>query len=539
MFSTNGTTMPTHGADLMRWTRDHSPWMKPGDPMPSQGRKAGLRLGDWVSPLDVERWGQIVGLDGDMVKVRFAGGDIADFTAKALRTSRVGIAEPFPMISSAEFNETDYPVSYLVENTLVAGEPMIIGGPSKCMKTSVMIDFALSLGTGTYFMNKFAVPKSVNVGVFSAESGAAAIKALAKRICFAKSRTLAMAKVWWFFKAPKLGLAEDLDALVATIRKLSLEVVVVDPLYLSLLAGVENVSASNVYEMGVLFSKLTEAIRTTSATPVLVHHFKKSNRQNGYPPPELDSLTMSGVVEFMRQWILIDRRAAYEPGSGRHDLWMATGGSNGHGGLFALDIDEGTFAEGRRWDVSIQKASEAQAERDKDRESAKDAMSEERRKKVLEALAGFPDGESKKVLRLAAGLNPDNFDAAIYPLIREGVVEVIELKKRNGSCDGYKLKPENPSESADQDHRDQRDQNDNWSGSPGMVNGTRTTLPYREWSRSCSLSGADGGETEETSEKVGPIQTSHEINPLDGENNPYSDEGKPAKRKRSKKGKAG
>lgn len=52
-------------------------------------------------------------------------------------------------LGSAAFSKKQFVHDWLVQSVLVAGQPAVIGGPKKCMKSSVACDLAISLGTGT------------------------------------------------------------------------------------------------------------------------------------------------------------------------------------------------------------------------------------------------------------------------------------------------------------------------------------------------------------------------------------------------------
>ena len=271
----------------------------------------------------------------------------------------------FSAISSAMFMAMDYKPTWLLKRLLVKGQPCILGGPKKVLKTTTIIDLALSLGSATPFLGEFTTYKKSRTVVISGESGPHTIQETALRIAKDKDIDLAAADVFWDFRLPQMANDLELAELGRGLRDCGAEVVIVDPLYLALLAGQHEhgepgKQASNLYDMGPLLLKVSETCLSAGVTPILAHHAKKS-RPNLYDPLDLDDLSFSGVAEFARQWLLLSRREAYDPGSGIHRLWFSAGGSIGHGGLWALDIDEGQLNDdfsGRKWDVNVQAASE-------------------------------------------------------------------------------------------------------------------------------------------------------------------------------------
>src|SRR3974390_3509885 len=62
---------------------------------------------------------------------------------------------------------------WLVDNVLVEGQPAVIGGPKKTLKTTCALDLAISLATGTPFLGHFRVAQPVRVAVLSGENGTA------------------------------------------------------------------------------------------------------------------------------------------------------------------------------------------------------------------------------------------------------------------------------------------------------------------------------------------------------------------------------
>src|SRR5688500_7162912 len=89
-------------------------------------------------------------------------------------------------MTSAQFADAEYSREWLVRSVLLTGQPAVIGGPKKCLKTSLAIDMAISLGSGTKFLGRFKVPEAVRVAVISGESGGAVLQETAGRIAQAK-----------------------------------------------------------------------------------------------------------------------------------------------------------------------------------------------------------------------------------------------------------------------------------------------------------------------------------------------------------------
>jgi hypothetical protein len=234
----------------------------------------------------------------------------------------------------------------------------------------------------------------------------------------------------------------DMRRLRATLRKYQPEVMVFDPAYRTLPGD----RAENMFVMGNLLAEMSDTCRSEGATPLLLHHTKSRPRTFEFTPTTIEDLAWAGFSQFFRQWILISRTAEYSTGSGVHELRFDVGGSARHSWSAAVTIDEGPFRE-PRWYVTVQGIEESQeaqraaAARRKEQNKARtDADKIERdRKKLIEAAAKFPDGETISRLRDCSGLKTDQARVALAQALQAKELVACRIKKSNKTHDAYKL----------------------------------------------------------------------------------------------------
>ncbi len=354
----------------------------------------------------------------------------------------------FNAITSPELDAGQYELEYLINGILVRGQPGVIAGPKKTLKTNISIDLALSLAEATKFLGRFDVKLNARVGVMSGESGAATIQETARRVAKAKQLELRNCDgAVWCFDVPQLGQHDHIEALGNLIADHNLDVLILDPTYLMML-GIGN-DASNLFVVGGLLKSLGELAQRTGCTPLLCHHLRKGVSEP-YEPAELENIAWAGFQEFVRQWILLNRRVRYDPQrGGHHELWMSVGGSAGHSGLWGINVEEGVRDDlgGRRWDVEVIDAAQAYQQRDdtvdleseEKQERRKQSKFERNRVRILEILTSNPDGDSLRSISAEAGLRDSTTKTILEDLIAEGCVQRCDCTKGKSKFHGFRL----------------------------------------------------------------------------------------------------
>jgi hypothetical protein len=368
------------------------------------------------------------------------------------------------VLGAREFAATEFKMEWRIRRVLVADQPCVVAAPKKGMKTTVMADMAVSAASGTHFLGAFEVALPVPVLLLSGESGGFVLKDTIRRVCRSKGINLEDLEGNLFvgFELPQLSIEEQVDVLAELIREHGIKIVIVDPLYLCLLSGGHRrLDPSNLFDMGPLLQGIAKKSLEAGATPVLVHHFRK-NLVDPHELPEMDSMAYAGIQEFARQWILLGRREKFVPGTSLHKLWLTVGGSAGHSGEWAVDVDEGIMGDdfqGREWGVSVRPASEARVEateqskskkveKEKEKETSKEQQEREAMGRALDRFRQAPDHRlSTNALQMATGWNPAKVKRILFLLVEHNHTRPTSYTVQIGngaskSVNGFELIPD-------------------------------------------------------------------------------------------------
>jgi hypothetical protein len=353
----------------------------------------------------------------------------------------------FPVLSTRNLIDTAIEPEYLIPGALVKGQHGFLGGHFKTLKTSAAADLAIAGASGGMWLGYFKVPRPFRVAFMSAESGANVLAETTTRIAEAAGidPRRDLENLFWCDRVPKLLNAVHVKELERLIELLQLELLLIDPLYLSL-TGVGN-DASNVFSMGDALGPIGEIGQRTGCTCILLHHTSKgANRQRGFAPANLDDLAFSGVAEFARQWLLLSRRSEYVPGTGRHELWLVAGGSAGHSGQWALDVDEGEYSPGvpRVWRTKVNTSNDAQDQARAAIEAAKQRKADEEleadKKTVLQAILRTPGQRgTARDIHGRCNRNWNAFQRALMACVDKGDVRPCDIVKGKRTFPGYEI----------------------------------------------------------------------------------------------------
>lgn len=359
----------------------------------------------------------------------------------------VGLPQGFQgrFVELTGFLATEIRPQWLVKQLAVRDQVGVLGGSKKTLKTSLLVDFAVSVATGTPFLShpRFAVPEPLKVALISGESGPAAIQNQFHRVANARGAKFEADRVFLGFDLPRLSNTRDLRLLTDVLKQHQVQVAILDPLYLSLLSGNTDANPANVFAMGPLLLEASRSCLRAGATPLFCHHSTKGSyaaKSRTGDPLDLEDLAFSGVAEVARQWLIVSHREPFNAETGESKLWLRVGGSAGHSGLYALDIDEGTIDDdfkGRRWQVKVESASkaiEASAKAKEDqKQQAKRRQDLEDMKKIETALAEITVGKTVPEIGDLAGFGKDKTRRLLAQLLRESRIVCTRVSRPFGS----------------------------------------------------------------------------------------------------------
>ena len=319
---------------------------------------------------------------------------------------------------------------WLVNDMFSIGQPVVFGAPKKNLKTTLLVDLAVSLATGTPWMGTFEVPKPRRVLLITGESSERSTAQRTKKSTTKRGLTGHQIGDMLRIEAaefPKLPRIEDCEQVRRTVAEHGIEVVILDPLYMGMTG---DINSGNIFEMGDALKRFKDACQP--ADLILSHHIKKTAIVREGVAPDLDDLSGSGVPEFAGSFFLMGRLSPYQH-DGIHDLSASFGGREEQSGTFRLKFNEKTWTAEKLSLEGFHAEKKAKAEEFKMLSFVP---------QITEALQGCPEGVSLSSLAQQCGTKKDRtpFSRSIRYLVEiQEIEEVPGFVSGKRPCKGYRL----------------------------------------------------------------------------------------------------
>lgn len=324
------------------------------------------------------------------------------------------------IMSAAELAAADIRVEWLIDQTFVRDQPMVVAGPEKSLKTGTLQDAAISLCTGVLFLETFQVTRKCKVLFMSGESGDAAIKNTFERIC--KNKGIALKDVDGLFYTSDIPSIEDSSQLAVfedVLKTYRPDVCMVDPFYFC----IDGKDAGSLFVQGAKLAALNNICKKYGVTLVICHHFNNGDKNNKFRKPTLQDISWAGFKQFARQWWLLGRRKEFQEGSGVHELHFVVGGSAGHSYHRELEIREGNLDVGRIWLPFVFPLGSS-------KKSEHGKLVQDFKSKILEAFEEFPDcTETENGIRDYLKARKPEFNEAFDELVAESQLVATTMQK--------------------------------------------------------------------------------------------------------------
>lgn len=320
-------------------------------------------------------------------------------------------------------------IDWLVEGVFSSDQPTVFGARKKTMKTTFLMDLAVSLAVESDWLGMFRVPQRRRVLFITGETNNRAAARRFRKACGCRGIGPVEIADWLRIEAvefPKLPRLEDCIEVQNAIREFGIEVVILDPLYRGLTG---DVNSANLFEMGDALGQFMDYCRPASL--IVSHHVRKGATRRGSNVLDLDDLSGAGLAEFAGNYFLMDRLVPYEF-DGQHDLSVAYGGRDEQAESFGLTFNEET------WDVEKRSLASYYEEKASVKADARIADMQTRIRDFLKTLPEASEAKIASACRTAAGRPV--FQDALAELIKRGEAEQISnFRSGNRKCKGVRL----------------------------------------------------------------------------------------------------
>ncbi|MCC9604900.1 AAA family ATPase [Blastopirellula sp. JC732] len=320
------------------------------------------------------------------------------------------------------------PPQWLLSGLLRQRQAAVILGPSRCLKTSLAVDLCAALASGGQFLGQFSAERAFQVGFVGGEETQDVVANSARRSSAAADvDPPSLDRIVWAFNLISPGEPVNLRRLSDWIERHQLEVVLIDAADLT--------SASTPKAETAQLRSLVRCCLAAGATPIVCARTRKELRPRTMDTSDLASAPCGAVA---RQWLLVNRREAFTPGTDRQRLWLTHGNDAGQSGLWGVDIEEGADQVTLRDRASVEQESA---------ELAAASLEEHLKRKVRAVLKRIKPADATKLrIREWSGMSGAKFRIAWDGLIDGGEITFITPADPNRQSSESRYRLIDPSE---------------------------------------------------------------------------------------------
>lgn len=240
----------------------------------------------------------------------------------------------------------DEPVDWIVEGCFASGANTVLGGPSKCLKTSLSIDLLDAIANGRPFLGRFKVPRPRRVLMFSMESTRRQVSRIKRRIreAYSQYEQGDPRNSHTFYKTVRVDDRKHRDFIAKAIDTFKAEVVLFDAAY----RCVPEDATSSINRFSEIMQPIEDIARNAGCTLKFAHHATKHVKPRGWLQPS--DLANSGWCEWPSQYFLVNRETEFK-NDGKHPLRFSVNGRDGQMSRHHINVDEGPGVT--KWDVQF------------------------------------------------------------------------------------------------------------------------------------------------------------------------------------------
>ena len=167
---------------------------------------------------------------------------------------------------------------WLIEGMWMENTGMVVGAQAKLGKSFAMLDLAVSIASGTPWMNTFKVCRTGAVTFFHGEDDEYEVMRRLDAIAESKGVDPDTLEVFLCRQVPNLSNQASLKEMAAHLADNPCVAALLDPLYLA--AG-DKADGANLYAMGGVLRAYGDVCRATNTAPGIIHHWTKGGTGTG------------------------------------------------------------------------------------------------------------------------------------------------------------------------------------------------------------------------------------------------------------------